>query len=210
MGLSASTHRSTSLRELLGEPTGLDRVALTNQLRIVDPLLWEHAQAVADYVGAMVLLLPEVSEFQRTAFLDAAWLHDIGKLTLSHDTLLKPGPLSEAEWLEMHEHPSRGAAYLASSHDLGAIAPIVRHHHEWHDGRGYPDGLQASQIKLGARLIGVADAYDAMTSWRPYQPTMSHQDATAELVRSSGTQFDPSIVTLFIRAVHGHPRRPAQ
>ena len=119
MGLSASTQRTTSLRELLGEPADLDRVVLTNKLRIVDPLLWEHAQAVADFVGAVVGLMPEIPEFQRAAWLDAAWLHDIGKLTLSRDTLFKPGPLSEAEWVEMHEHPSRGAAYLAASHNLG-------------------------------------------------------------------------------------------
>lgn len=210
IGLSASTQRTTSLRELLGDPTGFDRAALTERLKHIDPTLWKHAEAVATYVGAMVLQLPEVSADESAAFLDAAWLHDIGKLTISSETLRKPGPLSDAEWIEMREHPARGAAYLACSQILGSIAPIVRHHHERHEGHGYPDGLHGPQIELGARLIGVADAYDAMTSWRPYRPTMSHQEATAELLRSSGTQFEPSIVTLFIRAVAAPPRRPSQ
>jgi len=83
------------------------------------------------------------------------------------------------------------------------VASIVRHHHEWYDGCGYPDGLRGRKIELGARLIGVADAYDAMTSWRPYRPTLPDEDAIAELQRCAGTQFDPESVELFIRATVG-------
>ncbi len=198
IGLPASTHQ-TALQDLLGAPTGIDRLTVARQMRNIDLSLWQHASSVAHLVGEMAARRTDLSRPQRAVVIDAAWLHDIGKLTLPRETLFKPGPLTDAEWDEMRQHPARGAAYLSRSHDLGPIAPLVRQHHEWHDGRGYPGGMHGSQIELGARMIGVADAYDAMTNWRPYRPILSHDDAIAELVKGSGTQFDPTIVSLFIR-----------
>lgn len=207
--LPTPTQQSITLRSLLGDPSTLDRSAIATQIRTIDPSLWEHASVVAQYVGMVTELLPDVRSDERQQFVDAAWLHDIGKLTLPPEVLLQPGPLSEAEWADMRDHPSRGAAYLESAPKLRQIAPLVRHHHEWHDGRGYPDALHRSQIELGARLIAVADAFDAMTSWRPYRPALSYDDAVDELHRCTGTQFDPEIVDLFIRATGGHRAKAA-
>jgi HD-GYP domain-containing protein (c-di-GMP phosphodiesterase class II) len=189
-----------TLHDLLGDPSSLEPVEVAERLRVASPELWRHAGAVANHVGAMAALIPELSEIQRGVCVDAAWLHDIGKLTLRRNTLLKPGPLSNDEWTEMRLHPLRGADYLEPSHTLAPLSPLVRHHHEWHDGRGYPDALRGNEVQLGARLIGVADAFDAMTSWRPYRSTLAVPDALNELRRCAGTQFDPEIVDLFVRA----------
>jgi HD-GYP domain-containing protein (c-di-GMP phosphodiesterase class II) len=201
--LAASTKQSISLDELLGDPATLGRNEIATRVRSNDFALWLHAGAVAAYVDAMATLLPQSARSQRRGFVDAAWLHDIGKLTIRRDVLLRPGPLTDSEWTDMREHSARGADFLERSAALRDLAPLVRQHHEWHDGRGYPDALCAGKIELGARLIGVADAYDAMTSSRPYRPVMSHDAAVAELLRCSGSQFDPEIVSLFIRATDG-------
>jgi len=201
--LPVTSHRPITLLGLLGDPARLDRVALTERLRSVDPDLWRHAGAVAAYVDATTKLFPDSEGSACGRVVDAAWLHDIGKLTMQREALSRPGPLSSEEWTEMREHPPRGAEYLEMSAALRDAAPLVRQHHEWHDGNGYPGALRGDEIELGARLIGVADAYDAMTSWRPYRSTLSDDDAVAELRRCAGTQFDPDIVERFIRASDG-------
>jgi two-component system cell cycle response regulator len=208
--LSATTQQSKTLLSLLGDPAELDRVAISTRVRSIDPELWRHAAAVAEFVDAMASLLPGVTATQRGQFVDAAWMHDIGKLTMQREALLRPGPLSDAEWIEMRDHPTRGADYLDQSTLLREIAPLVRQHHEWHDGHGYPGELRGDRIQLGARLIGVADAYDAMTSWRPYRPLLAEIDAVAELQRCAGSQFDPDTVALFIRATDGLRARPTR
>ncbi|TXG85907.1 MAG: HD domain-containing protein [Thermomicrobiales bacterium] len=167
---------------------------------MADPELARHAQSVASLVTSTVARLTNLSDGERTRIIDAAWLHDIGKLTIARETRSKPGPLSEHEWIEMRAHSSLGADFLDQSSALRPLAVIVRHHHERHDGTGYPNGLSASDIPLGARIVGVADAYDAMISWRPYQPARAEADAVAELHRCSGAQFDPYIVALFLEA----------
>jgi HD-GYP domain-containing protein (c-di-GMP phosphodiesterase class II) len=205
--LPTSTQITGTLWSLLGDPEPLDRIRVMNQVRSIDPELWNHARQVAEYVEAMTLSLTDLSGSAIRECIDAAWLHDIGKLTLPGEMLLKAGPLTDAEWVEVREHPSRGAAFLERSQALVSVAPLVRQHHEWHDGRGYPDGIAGNRIELGARLIGVSDAYDAMTSWRSYRPMLSADDAIHELTRCAGTQFGPQIVDLFVRATAGLRRR---
>ncbi len=126
----------------------------------------------------------------------AGSLHDLGKLAIPEEILRKPGALNESERLVLQRHPQIGYRMLES---LGVepIAEWVLHHHERWDGSGYPDRLRGEEIPLGARIILVADAFDAMTSERVYREPLSHHDAVAELERCAGTQFDPLVVEAF-------------
>lgn len=128
-----------------------------------------------------------------------AQFHDIGKLAVPDCILLKPGPLSPEERIEMNRHPEVGYRIALSSPDLAPIADKILTHHEWWNGNGYPLGLSRDDIPLECRILAVIDAYDAMTSDRPYRKAMSHRDAMQELVRYSGIQFDPGMVRSFIK-----------
>jgi HD-GYP domain-containing protein (c-di-GMP phosphodiesterase class II) len=108
--------------------------------------------------------------------------------------LTKPGALSKDEWRTVRKHAAEGAKILGYVRELRASVPMIRHHHEWYEGNGYPDGLKGEEIPLGARIISVADAYDTMTTPRLYRSVVSHQEAREELRQHSGTQFDPELV----------------
>jgi HD-GYP domain-containing protein (c-di-GMP phosphodiesterase class II) len=123
----------------------------------------------------------------------AASLHDLGKLAIPEEILRKPGPLSETERLVLERHPHIGFRMLESL-GVDPVADWVLHHHERWDGSGYPDSLGGAEIPLGARIIFVADAYDAMTSDRVYRARLAEDEAIDELSRCSGTQFDPDVV----------------
>lgn len=128
----------------------------------------------------------------------AALLHDIGKIRVPDNILFKPGPLASDEWVAIREHPKFGVAILKHIKGLSGCVPIIQHHHEHFDGQGYPAGLKGGDIPLDARILAVADAYDAMTSPRPYRPDkLLHEDALRELIRCSGTYFDPEVVRAF-------------
>ncbi|TMA29107.1 MAG: HD domain-containing protein [Deltaproteobacteria bacterium] len=126
-----------------------------------------------------------------------ALLHDIGKIGVRDAVLLKPGPLDQDEWTEMREHPRLGWALLQRIEFLRDASVIVLQHQERYDGGGYPAGLKAEQIVLGARLFAVADTYDAITSDRPYRKAQSHDQAITEMQRVAGTQLDPRGVAAF-------------
>jgi putative nucleotidyltransferase with HDIG domain len=140
-----------------------------------------------------------------------ALLHDVGKLAVPDEILAKPGPLTEREWELMREHPSVGEAVLQPLLDRNGDCPatfvrtvltIVRWHHERWDGDGYPDRLAAKEIPLGARIVAVADAFQAMLERRPYRSALSREDAIAEVAREAGRQFDPdSVASLLAVAV---------
>ena len=130
-------------------------------------------------------------------------LHDIGKIGLSADILDKPGPLTDAEIAMVRQHPDLGARILEPLPHCDDILPMVRQHHERWDGSGYPAGLQADAIALDARILAVADAFDALTSDRPYRRGMSARDATVILAAGAGTQFDPTVVEAFLDAFRG-------
>lgn len=127
----------------------------------------------------------------------AALLHDIGKLAVPEHILGKPGQLDPAEWAQVRCHPAVGARRLEAD-GCEEIAPWVRAHHERPDGLGYPDGLRGEEIPIEARILSVADAYDAMIADRPYSAAMSPHDAREELHRGAGTQFDPDLVSAFL------------
>ena len=136
----------------------------------------------------------------------AAELHDIGKVAIPDTILSKPGPLDEEEWEFMRRHTVIGERILAASPALAGVAQIVRASHERFDGGGYPDRLQGTNIPLSARIVSVCDAYDAMTTLRPYRSTpMDHAAALEELRRCARTQFDPRVVESFIKVVDALP-----
>ena len=157
-----------------------------------DAYTGSHSQRVGDYSARIARRLgADEPAIELTRL--AGNLHDLGKLAIPEDVLCKPSSLSEAERLMLERHPQVGFRMLES---LGVqpVAGWVLHHHERWDGAGYPNRLAGDQIPLGARIIFVADAYDAMTSGRPYHEALTQQDALAELERCAGTQFDPAVV----------------
>ena len=127
----------------------------------------------------------------------AALLHDLGKLTLPTALLDKPTALTELEWQTVGEHPRIGQVILEQATSLREAVPVVLHHHERFDGTGYPHGLKAHEIPMGARIVAVADAYHAMVHQRPYRRARTHDAALRELRRNAGTQFDPKVVEVF-------------
>lgn len=124
-------------------------------------------------------------------------LHDIGKVGVPEAVLTKPGPLTESEELLMRAHPAIGRRLLAPMAFLKDAIPVVECHHERWDGLGYPFGFKGLEIPLAARIFSIADAFDAMTHDRPYRPSMPRSDAIAEILRTSGRQFDPTLAEAF-------------
>jgi len=155
----------------------------------------ERVRIFADLI-ASELVLPE-SDQDRLRW--ASLLHDVGKLRVAPSLLNKPGPPSAAEWAKLHQHPVIGAQLIAPIAPwLGRWAATVEQHHERYDGAGYPHRLSGEQISLGARIVAVADSYETMTAARAYKRPLSPSAARAELVRGSGTQFDPEVVRAFL------------
>ena len=163
------------------------------------PDLGGHLSSVAELAErtARRLALP-AEEVERIRL--AGELHDAGKVAIPEAILAKPGPLSEDEWAFVHRHPLIGERIVRSAPSLSRVAELVRFTHERFDGQGYPDRLQADAIPLGSRIVAVCDAFDAMTTERPYAPSRTPQEALEELRACAGTQFDPAVVETF-RAV---------
>jgi HD-GYP domain-containing protein (c-di-GMP phosphodiesterase class II) len=130
----------------------------------------------------------------------AGQLHDFGKIGIRENILDKDGDLNEHEQYVMNEHPALGAQILQRFKPFSEIVPGIRNHHERYDGQGYPDGLAGDKIPMVGRIIAVADAFDAMTTTRPYRTRLNLSEALAELEKYSGTQFDPAVVQAFIAA----------
>jgi putative nucleotidyltransferase with HDIG domain len=164
----------------------------------------EHAEQVVALAGAVARRLNlDAEEVERIAA--AALLHDIGKVAVPDSILSKPGPLNDEEWEVMRGHSIVGERILRAVPGLGPVARMVRHGHERFDGNGYPDALRGEEIPFGSRIVLVCDAYNAMTSARPYRDAMSPDDAMAELVANAGTQFDPRVVAALLDAIDGAP-----
>jgi putative two-component system response regulator len=171
--------------------------ALANAVEAKDVGLVHHCRWLAHHaarVGANVGLRGE----QLEAVAYGALLHDVGKIGVPEHLLRKEGPLSEPEWRLMRRHPEIGERICRPLQASRGFAPIIRHHHEFFDGSGYPDRLRAERIPLGARIVSIADAYEAMVHGRPYQPAKPHAHAAAELNRLRGIQFDPELVPVFL------------
>jgi HD-GYP domain-containing protein (c-di-GMP phosphodiesterase class II) len=153
----------------------------------------QYCEAIAEAMG---LHEKEVNEIKI-----AGALHDIGKTIIPPDILNKPGKLTKEEFDIVKRHPETGYQILKSSDEYVNLAEYVLYHHERWDGNGYPQGLSGEDIPFQARIIAVADAFEAMTASRPYQKTKTTEEAKAELVRCSGTQLDPEIVSVFLKHV---------
>jgi diguanylate cyclase (GGDEF)-like protein/putative nucleotidyltransferase with HDIG domain len=198
------------LAELKRLASGPDRAArfraaasLARAVDARDVYTGSHSQRVAELAArtARRLGLPE-EDVELTRL--AASLHDLGKLAVPEEILRKPGPLTDPERIVLERHPEIGFRMLESL-GVDPVADWVLHHHERWDGSGYPDGLPGEQIPLGARIIFVADAYDAMISERVYRRRVTPSEAISELERCAGTQFDPAIVTALAgELVHGY------
>ena len=134
----------------------------------------------------------------------AAHIHDVGKIGTPDSVLGKPGRLSDDEWVDILKHPATGADFLAGIEELSEVAAVVRHHHEHMDGSGYPDGLKGEAIPFLARILAVADAFEAMTSDRPYRDAVSPHDAIAELRGNAAIQFDQDVVEAAVIVIERH------
>jgi len=178
-------------------------MALASSLDVREHNTGVHSQRVADYT----LRLAKELKIRNPKVLDIAWrgalLHDVGKIGIPDEVLLKPGPLSEEEWRVMRMHPMVGAGILQRIDFLREPAEIVLSHHERFDGSGYPRGLSGESILLGARMFAVIDVYDALTTDRSYHTACSHVEAMKSLRNGSGTLFDPEVVEAFARIPFG-------
>jgi putative nucleotidyltransferase with HDIG domain len=156
-----------------------------------------HSQRVRDYTELIADRLG-VDEKVKREIGFGALLHDVGKIAVPDQILLKPGKLTEQEWIEMRKHPESGYRIVKRIGFLKDAAEIVYAHHERYDGKGYPRGLKGNEIPSGARMFMVADVYDALTSERPYRSPMTYEEAAIEIQRQSGSHFDPVIVDTFL------------
>lgn len=173
---------------------------LVTYLERREPYLDGHAVRVAEY-AVMIARKMGLPFYEVNRLRHAALLHDLGRAAVPLRVLLRAGHLDEEEFEEVKKHPLEGSSRLEEVPYLSDMADAVRHHHEFYDGGGYVDHLARETIPLGARIIAVADAYDAMTHPRPYREAKGHERAVAELRQNSGLQFDPRVVECFLAAL---------
>jgi diguanylate cyclase (GGDEF)-like protein len=170
-------------------------------------VLSERSPNLHHHLNNVAALAEEVSRRAGLPEIDVQWirlaaeLHDVGKVAIPDAILNKPGPLTDDEWAFMRRHTVIGERIIRSAPSLAPAAQLVRSSHERHDGEGYPDGLCAEEIEIGASIIAICDAYDAMINPRVYRSSQSHEEALAELRRCAGTQFEPGIVEVFCSTV---------
>jgi putative nucleotidyltransferase with HDIG domain len=170
-------------------------------LKMKDALLYTHSQRVQQLTRRLTLALNLPKE-EGTAIGLAAVFHDIGKITLPDVVLQKASSLTPGEFEIIKKHPVHGALILNQMGLPNEVTLVVYHHHEHWDGSGYPSGLRGEAIPLGARIVAIADAFDAMTSHRPYQTQRTPMEALKELRRCAGTQFDPGLVECFCNSTY--------
>ena len=226
MGLAAYLHKPFGYRELLNI---IDNVLVLSQIRernrvlemearrafvatvktlvgllfAKDSYTGQHSHAVARLSEGLALAAG-LSEVEATYVKLAALLHDVGKLVIPETVLCKPDALTEDEWAVIRRHVYHGEQALAGVPHMEQVRAMISHHHEWWNGAGYPAGLAGEEIALGARIIAVADAYDAMTSDRPYRARLPHTVAVERLRHGAGTQFDPVLVSTFFDYLNEH------
>ncbi|HIQ04728.1 MAG TPA: HD-GYP domain-containing protein [Anaerolineae bacterium] len=172
-----------------------------------DPYTFGHSQRVAEITQQLASTMG-LSWEQVLQISAAARVHDLGKIEIDASILRKPGKLNGEEWELMRRHPIAGSEIASKFPDFSVGTSFIRHHHERWDGHGYPDGLQGTSIPLGARIIAVADAYDAMASDRPYRRALTQDVIERELERGAGRQWDPDVVDAMLRLLrHGGEKR---
>jgi response regulator RpfG family c-di-GMP phosphodiesterase len=182
--------------------------ALAQAIEAKDHYTRGHCDRTVEYAMAIAEKL-RLPDDERKSLRYAAFLHDVGKIGIHESILSKEGRLTEEEYRMMQTHPSMGADIIRGVEFLAPVVPLVYYHQERFDGKGYPEGLAGESIPLGARIVAVLDTFDAMTSNRPYRKAMSLTQATAELRRCAGTQFDPVVVDAFIAVLEERYRTDA-
>jgi putative nucleotidyltransferase with HDIG domain len=204
MTFSASALNSEVPSVPLPQPVIETLTSLVTAVDSKDPFTNNHSQKVSSYAFALADAMDlDTSTVDEIRF--AALLHDLGKVGIVDTLLNKNGPLDSDEWELMKQHVEFGARILEKCAGLESIRAMVRHHHEFFDGTGYPEGLSGEKIPLGARVIAIADAYDTITSERTYKRPRPAEEALAELERCGGTQFDPELVAIFVSAMRNLP-----
>ena len=174
-------------------------IMLANAIEVRDPYTRGHVERVMNYAQT-------IAEYLSWSPLDinnlrfGSILHDIGKIQISEDILNKKGALNHAEWEEMRKHPQVGAELIKGIHYLEPALPVILFHHERWNGSGYPFALTNENIPVAARIVAIADSFDAMTTKRPYRDELTPQEATSEIISGSGTQYDPLMVEAFQHA----------
>jgi len=205
---STRAWRDTALRVATREREGI--VALARGAEAKDTDTGDHIRRV-QAVSERIALAAGLDRDEASAIGWAGMLHDVGKLHVPDRILLKPGPLTADEWEVMRLHSVWGEQILADGDGFAMARRIARWHHENFDGTGYPDGLAGGRIPFEARIVRVADAFDAITHTRPYQAARTVEEAIEELDRCAGRQFDPELVRLFLELVrHGRLEVPAR
>jgi putative two-component system response regulator len=174
-------------------------IMLANVIEARDPYTAGHLERVRRLALNLAFALDWENE-QIVILEFGAILHDIGKITVPSKVLKKTGPLDEGEWKLMRQHPEAGAKMLEGVDHLRSAIPYVLYHHEWWNGSGYPTGLKGENIPREGRLLAIVDAFDAMTTNRPYHVSMLAKDAIEEISQNRGIYFDPDMVDVFIRA----------
>lgn len=215
MGVEDFLTRPVHRLELLARVKSLVRVKrLNDQVETTENVIFDlarmlerkaatggsDAERLSDYaclLGRAAGLLDEDLEYLRKG----ALLHDIGKIAVREEVLLKAGRLTDEEFNEIKLHPEVGERLCGPLRCADLVLPIIRYHRERWDGRGYPDGLHGEQIPLLARILSIADAYDAMLSARPYRPPLTAEEAQRNLLAGAGTQWDPNLIGLFLSAL---------
>jgi len=173
---------------------------LSETVSVADRYTEKHCERLQDFalkIGVKLNLSDEQLEHLKIA----ALLHDVGKVGIPIHILVKREKLSDEEWAKIKEHPKKGADIVRQLKGFEEVALIIEQHQERADGKGYPLGLTKDQIKKEAAIISVVDAYDAMTSDRPYRSAMSRESAIAELRKHAGSQFDPEVVEVFVNII---------
>jgi len=165
-----------------------------------DRYTYAHSERVVLYSRLMARKL-NLSKKDREDLIYGAYMHDIGKINIPKELLMKKMPLTNEEWEMLKQHPENGVEIIKTIDKLSDAIPIILHHHEKYDGKGYPYGLKGEEIPYSARILCLVDSFDAMTSNRPYNKRKTYEEAIEELKRCSGTQFDPEIVNVFIEVV---------
>jgi len=173
-------------------------VSLVSALAAKDPVTRDHTERCSWYTAELAAELG-LGEEEASVVRLASLLHDIGKLVVPVEVLCKPGPLTEDEWVQMRQHPTTALHILSPIDSTMHAVPAILHHHEHFDGSGYPGGLAGVEIPMASRILLVADAFDAMTTDRPYRKAMPISAAIEELKRHRGSQFDPEVVDAFLK-----------
>jgi HD-GYP domain-containing protein (c-di-GMP phosphodiesterase class II) len=200
---SSHVRPATARGGLLNRPEVLTIRSLLSALRSHDPYTYRHSLRTVRLSVLLGRACGVVTHARLRVLSLGALAHDLGKILVPGEVLHKESRLTAEEWEAVQRHPLDGARMLLGVAASEGVCRVAAEHHERWDGRGYPAGLSGDRIDFNARVVAVADAFDAMTSERPYRPPVGYEEAAAELERCAGTQFDPEVVRTFLRA----PRR---